>query len=135
MTTTPISACSRCGRRRKVREGRQTPLCHDCHHAVAAEGPPPPRDTHDRGDLAEFLVLVACQLAGAVRDDPDDVARILATHADNLDALAVVLAAMVPDDRSAADLLAWMDWHAEYRRLRDLGVRDDAARTVAREVA
>lgn len=63
----------------------------------------------ERCDLAEQMVPVACQLAGAVRDDPDQVGEILDDHTSNLPALAVVLAAMAPDDRTARELLAWVD--------------------------
>lgn len=63
-----------------------------------------------RADLAEAMVPVGCQLACAVRDDPAEVARILRQHRTRLDALAVVLAAMVPVDETPEHLLSWVDW-------------------------
>ena len=61
--------------------------------------------------LAESLVPVAARLVATVRDyGPDDVAAILAEVPDGRhDALAVVLAAMVNPNRSARELLAWVD--------------------------
>ncbi|HEY6014323.1 MAG TPA: hypothetical protein VIU37_09955 [Candidatus Limnocylindrales bacterium] len=66
----------------------------------------------DLADLAESLVPVAAQLVGAVHDDgPGEVGRILsAVDPGHLPGLAVVLAAMVDPDASAAELLAWVTW-------------------------
>lgn len=76
--------------------------------------PPPPPSRRDSmspaaSDLADALVPVAAELIGCVRDyDPADTAEILARVPDGrLDALAVVLAAMVDPDRTPAELLAW----------------------------
>ena len=66
---------------------------------------------HPDGDrLAEVAVGRAQRLACAIRDDGAwEVARITDDLSrDELVALAVVLAAMVPLDRSVADLLAWV---------------------------
>lgn len=59
-------------------------------------------------ELLEDAVAPAAALVAAVRDDPTDVHRILkGRNETDLHALAIVLACMVPDDRSIADLLAW----------------------------
>lgn len=60
-------------------------------------------------DLADALVPIAAELVGTIRDyGPEDTAEILARVPDGrLDALAVVLAAMVDPDRTPAELLAW----------------------------
>lgn len=66
-------------------------------------------DLQAQARLVQQLVPVGCRLVGAVRDrDADDVAHVLATVPDGrLDALLVVVAAMVNPDRTARDLLAW----------------------------
>lgn len=65
----------------------------------------------DLSDLAESLVPLAARLAGAVRDDVAEVGRVLAlVPPAHMHALAVVLAAMVPDDRTPRELLSWVDW-------------------------
>lgn len=65
-----------------------------------------------RGDLAEALIPQAAALAVAVREEPQeeiaDRLRGLSHH--ELEALAVVLAAMVDPDRSLKDALAWIDF-------------------------
>lgn len=69
-----------------------------------------PRRTH-RAELADRATVDAVALAGIVRDeDPNVVFGALTyyTH-EQLAVLCVALAAMVPPDRSAADLLAWLD--------------------------
>lgn len=50
-------------------------------------------------------------------------------------ALAVVLAAMCPDDTSPVDALAWRRNPAEYRRLRRVGVSSREAGLLAATVA
>lgn len=90
-------------------------------------------DLEQREDLAEAMVPVACELACAVRDDPDLVSKILRKHRDNLNALVVVLAAMVPDDRTTQQLLGWVDWQVEVERVRAAGVSPAAAETIRRE--
>ncbi len=65
----------------------------------------------DRADLAEAMVPKACEFACLVHDgDRDAIAAFLAgLDEDESLALPVILAAMVPiDDRSPADLLAWV---------------------------
>ena len=64
------------------------------------------------GALAERLVPVAAEFVGVVRDeDRDSVGRFLARlPRQERDALPVILAAMIPDDRTPADLLSWVTW-------------------------
>jgi hypothetical protein len=62
-------------------------------------------------DLAESMVPKACELACLVHDaDAGGIAAFIAAlDPDHVGALLVVLAAMVPvDERSDADLLAWV---------------------------
>lgn len=63
--------------------------------------------------LAEDLVPIAAQLVGTVRDyDPADTGALLdraGIHDAKARAFVVVLAAMVPPDQSARDLLAWVE--------------------------
>lgn len=70
---------------------------------------------------------VEAMLADAemVYDDPATAAR----------ALVVLLAAMVPDDQTAAELLAWRKNPHEYRRLRAAGVPAREASHLAAQVA
>lgn len=77
--------------------------------------------------LTDAAVGPAARLAKAVRkQDAAAVAEILAdAHGagpDAVNALLVVLAAMVPDDVTPTALLAWLADPAEYRRLRACGV-------------
>ena len=66
-------------------------------------------DARARGDLAERMVPVACELACMVRDESRvEVGALLARYdADELRALLVVLAGMVPVDVPASELLGW----------------------------
>lgn len=89
----------------------------------------------ERADLAERLVPVACELVCAVRDDPDQVQRVVRRHRGELHALVVVLAAMVPDDRTPQQLLGWADWTVEEQRLIRAGVAEETARVIAKRVA
>ena len=68
-----------------------------------------------RADLAEAMVPEACDLAGLVHDGDRDGVKAFLTRCGLGDdapieakALVVVLAAMVPVERPAADLLAWV---------------------------
>jgi hypothetical protein len=80
--------------------------------------------------LTDTLVPVALQLIGAVRaGDSDAVAEafaaaILATggRCDPGEALAVVCAALVPDESTPSELLGWYRVTAEYERLLGNGV-------------
>lgn len=84
----------------------------------------------------DVLVPVALQLVGAVRaGDPAAVdeafaAAILATggRCDPGQALAIVCAALVPDDASASELLAWREPADRYRHLLEKGVDPKIAR-------
>lgn len=69
-----------------------------------------PRYTHP-GVLAEVAAQDAVTLAVVVRDeDPQVVFGALAQYShEQLSVLCVALAAMVPTDRSAADLLGWLE--------------------------
>lgn len=69
----------------------------------------------------------AARLAKAVRkQDSSAVAELLAdahrAGSDAVNALVVVLAAMVPDDVTPTALLSWLADPVEYRRLRACGV-------------
>ena len=84
-------------------------------------------------DLPPHSIACALDLVGAVRDrDPDLVAHTLrvASGLDGLEALAVTLAAMVDDEKSLPDLLAWCsptreeDVMAWRRALTDAQCRD-----------
>lgn len=63
----------------------------------------------DRDEFALTIVQIACDLAVRVRDEgPDAVAAaVAALPPEQRHALPAVMAAMIPDDRSANDLLAW----------------------------
>lgn len=58
--------------------------------------------------LPPDLISAAMRLVGAVRDEGRDEVNAVMVGVD-LRGLCVTLAAMVPDDQSAADLLAWND--------------------------
>jgi hypothetical protein len=84
-------------------------------------------------DLPPASVACALELVGAVRDyDQAKVAHTLRTAAnlDGLEALAVTLAAMVDDERTLTELLAWCspsrddDVRAWRRALTDEQCRD-----------
>ena len=64
------------------------------------------------GELAERLVPVAASFVGVVRDeDRDAVTAFIAERTQHeRDALLVILAAMIPDALSPADLLSWVTW-------------------------
>jgi hypothetical protein len=91
---------------------------------------------------AERLVQTACHFAVRIRDeDPAEVhAEMYAMGTDRLVALASVMAAMIPDDRTPRQLLAWTepairpgrDWAAlkaasRAKRKTRLDVQGDAA--------
>lgn len=109
--------CRRCGGRVPV-GGKSDPdatLCPDCRSTAPwPDGFTKGRDVEPHPDgerLAEEAVRVAQRLACAIRDDGAyEVARITdPLSREQLVALAVALAAMVPLDRPVADLLAWVD--------------------------
>ena len=71
-----------------------------------------------RGELAERLVPKALELAGLVHGDGDalEIGRFLRSlPADELGALPVILAGLVPVDRPQSELLAYVTWD-EYGR-------------------
>lgn len=77
--------------------------------------------------LTDAVIPAAVRLIWAVRElNHDAVAEAITDATDTgehgLQALLVVLAAMVPDDQAPTALLAWMGNPAEYLRLRQNGV-------------
>lgn len=72
--------------------------------------PPPPRATQG-GVAARSAIIRATALTCLVRDDgPDTIGAYLDDlNLDQLYALVVTLAAMVPDDQRVDDLLGWVD--------------------------
>ena len=68
--------------------------------------------------LVDACVPLAAELVCVTRDEgPDAIADVLARVPDGrLDALAVVLAAMVDPDAHVAELLAWTDWQPPTRK-------------------
>lgn len=100
--------------------------------------PPPADDATTRADLAQALIPEAAYLAMAVRDrDPNEIAtRLNGLTRHRLEALAVVLAAMVDPDRSLKEALAWVDFDEHGRPLQPEPCRDfRLIRNAAREPA
>ncbi|MEU1908435.1 hypothetical protein [Streptomyces hygroscopicus] len=66
----------------------------------------------ERGDLAEALLPEAAGLAVAVREETQEqiAARLHGLGRHELEALAVVLAALIDPDRRLKDALAWIDF-------------------------
>ena len=62
-------------------------------------------------DRVERVLPIALAMVGAVREGPDQVAHTLELAEADMPAVMVALAALVPDDRSAAELLRW--YHGE----------------------
>lgn len=89
--------------------------------------------------ITDDLIPVAQQLIGAVRaNNPAEVdealaAAILVTkgRCDPGAALAVVCAAMVPDDAQPSTLLLWWKYQIEYDRLIAAGTSPQIARQLA----
>jgi hypothetical protein len=84
-------------------------------------------------DLTDAMVPVAQRMIGAVREW--DVGEVAAAFTDaeevgGLAVLVVVLAAMVPYDRSVGDLLGWVGRRDEFLRLLEYGVDPSAAATI-----
>lgn len=93
-------------------------------------------DATERGDLAAALITDAAYLTMAVRDrDPADIAQRLAgLTRHELEALAVVLAAMVDPDRSVHQALGWIDFDEHGRPLEETPQKDGRRiRNAARE--
>jgi hypothetical protein len=72
---------------------------------------PLPVDEIERDALAEHAVMLALDLAARVRADRTGRvwARLAQMSGQSLVALAIALAAMVPTDRTADQLLAWTE--------------------------
>lgn len=93
----------------------------------------------------DALVPIAERFVGAVRDGNSELidellAEVITTTGGRCDpgtALAVVLAAMVPDDQPPSRLLLWRKAFTEYERLLDRGVNHVVAKELSglREVA
>lgn len=96
--------------------------------------------------VTDAVLPAAVNLVWAVRtEERDEViaalreahqARLAAgghdhTEAETLRTLVVVLAGMVPDDRSPRQLLAWLQNPTEYRQLRHDGYDADTAGSIA----
>ncbi|SDP61314.1 hypothetical protein SAMN04487905_10657 [Actinopolyspora xinjiangensis] len=82
----------------------------------------------------DALLPEATQLVGAIHEyEPEQVHSILARHTtpDELRALVVLLAGMVPDDQTPGELLGWVANPPEYTRLRSEGVSAYAAGALA----
>ena len=72
--------------------------------------PPRSMPPSEAGPLAFSALQRATALVTIVREGADSVARILdKCDRQGLYALVTVLASMVPDDRTVADLLRWID--------------------------
>lgn len=74
-------------------------------------------DAARRGELAQQMVAKACELACLVRDcDQAEIGEFLTTMTggqkipEEVTALLVVAAAMIPLDQTAQDLLSWVTW-------------------------
>lgn len=77
------------------------------------------------------MVPVAARLVGAVREwDLDEVVGAIGEAGDDITVLVVVLAAMVPYDRTAGDLLGWVRHGEEFKRLVEFGIDPSAAATI-----
>lgn len=63
-----------------------------------------------RGDLAEAMLIEATGIAVAVREEPAEqvAARLAGLTRHELEALAVILGALVDPDRSVKESLAWV---------------------------
>uniref|UniRef100_UPI003F49745A hypothetical protein n=1 Tax=Streptosporangium sp. CA-235898 TaxID=3240073 RepID=UPI003F49745A len=72
---------------------------------------PPPLTPQERQNLARDLIPLAMRLVGIVHEEgPDATAEFLAgLTAEQQYALPIILAAMVPDDRTPAELLGWYE--------------------------
>lgn len=95
--------------------------------------------------LTDALVPVAQQLVGAVREDSragveaalQQARQAVDAVVDGADselavrALAVLCAAMVPDDQAPTALLRWTTQAQEYRRLVEAGVSPEVAVVLA----
>lgn len=77
------------------------------------------------------MVPIAARLVGAVREwDLDEIAGAVVEAREDMMALVIVLAAMVPYDRTAGELLGWVGHREEFKRLVDFGIDPSAAATI-----
>lgn len=91
----------------------------------------------------EALIDPAMVIVRAVHEDNPmhieamitEAVNVYRSEPDGLRALVVLLAAMVRDDKTERELLAWFRNPTEYRRLRKAGVDADTAGTMAEKVA
>lgn len=78
----------------------------------------------------DALLPVAARLVAAARDYDRDLINHLINSTSDVHGLVIVLAGMVPDDRSAGELLGWLADPDEYNRLRTAGVDSLTATTL-----
>lgn len=80
------------------------------------------------------VLPAAERLVQAVHNlDPDATTEVLAETADELQALAITLAAMLPADTDLVRRLEWLPNPDEYQRLRDAGVPPGTAAVLAKQ--
>lgn len=98
--------------------------------------------------LTDSLLPVGLRLVGAVRDGDRDAVDAAFRAAESAvgdlvddpgpslpgEALAVVVAALVPLDQAPTALLGWLQEDIEFRRLTDAGVGEQMARFLAATV-
>jgi hypothetical protein len=97
-----------------------------------------PRTTSPTGDpTLDQLLPPVMRLVWAVRESNQDAVAAAIADATavaggrGLNAVVVLLAALVPDDQAPGALLAWLKDPEEYLRLRTAGVGAQAAATLA----
>lgn len=88
--------------------GRQVRRCRACRAASWQRGSRPSLYEITADRRVQRALPVAMQVVGAVRDMDRDAVAELVEGAD-WPALLIALAAMVPDDQSPAQLLAWRE--------------------------
>jgi hypothetical protein len=77
------------------------------------------------------MVPTAVRMVGAVREwDLDEVTAALDEAGDDLPVLVLVLAAMVPYDRTPGELLRWVGRRDEFKRLVEYGIDPSTAATI-----
>lgn len=134
------AVCRRCPVRN---ECRRYALANNYTHGVWGG-----LDEHERHDLAEErnavmadldpqiigVLPVAERLVQAVHNlDSASTATVLSESADQLHALVITLAAMLPADVDLVSRLEWLSNPGEYQRLRDAGVPATAAVVLAEQ--
>jgi hypothetical protein len=81
---------------------------------------------------AETAVAPALQLVDAVHSQDRRLVRVALAQVTDWQAVAVVLAGMVDDERTARDLLGWTEQLPQPRQLRPCGTHAAYVRHVAR---